>query len=47
MLAAHACLNSDACLNGDFAHVVLVPKSSGSCSGPNAYAFSAQGNKTA
>ena len=30
MLDAHGCLNSDACLNGDFAHEGLVP-----CSGPN------------
>ena len=45
MLAAHACLNSDACLNGDTAHVRLVPKSRVLvimlC------AFSFQGNKTA
>ena len=45
MLAAHACLNSDACLNGDFAHVGLVPKSLVLVL--MLYAFSAQGNTTA
>ena len=45
MLAAHACLNSDASLNGDFAHVGLVPKSRVLVL--MLYAFSAQGNKTA
>ena len=45
MLAAHACLDSDACLNGDFAHVGLVPKSRVLVL--MLYAFSVQGNKTA
>ena len=45
MLAAHACLDSDACLNGDFAYVGLVPKSRALVL--MLYAFSDQGNKTA
>ena len=45
MLAAHACLNSDAYLNVDFAHVRLVPKSRVLVL--MLHAFSAQGNKTA
>ena len=44
MLAAHACLNSDECLNGDTAHVRLVPKSRVLVI--MLYAFSFQGNKT-
>ena len=45
MLAAHACLKSDACLNGDFAHVGLVPISRVLIL--MMYALSAQGNKIA
>ena len=45
MLAAHACLNSDSSLNGDFANVGLVPKSRGLVL--MLYVFSAQCNKSA